>query len=100
MRLPRVRFTIRRMMVVVAVIALILGLFAANPLDQDVVAVLLLTSMVLIGPVFFAIAGNRRDAININADRTGHPDSQAPAWSPHRAIQRTRPVESAVNGEP
>jgi hypothetical protein len=55
---------------------------------------------VVVVPVHFAIEGNRRDAINIDADRTSHPNSQGPPEPSHPASQRTRPAESDVNGEP
>jgi hypothetical protein len=72
------RLTILRAIVLIAIVGVILGLFAASRNDPGMVAVLLLASLVVVVPVHFAIEGNRRDAINIKADRASHPDSQGP----------------------
>ena len=64
--------------VLIAIVGVILGLFAANPLDQETVAGLLLGSLVIIVPLHFAIEGNRRDAISINTDWTSPPISHVP----------------------
>jgi hypothetical protein len=73
------RLTILRAMVLIAIVGIILGLFAADRDDPGMVTVLLLASLVVVVPVHFGIEGNRRDVLNIEAGRASHPDSRGPA---------------------
>lgn len=66
-------------MVLIAIVGIIPGLFAADRKDPGMVAELLLASLVIIVPVHFGIEGNRRDALNIDADRARYADSRGPA---------------------
>ena len=75
----RNRLTIGRAMVLIAIVGIILGLFAAAGEHTGFVAELLLAALVIIVPVHFGIEGNRRDALNIDADRAWYSDSRGPA---------------------
>ena len=100
MKLAHVRLTIGQVMTLVAIVAVILGLFAANRDDPGLVAFPLLLCLVVVVPVHFAIEGNRRDSLGIDTERASLSDSQGPPKSFDRALRRTRPAESAVNGDP
>jgi hypothetical protein len=99
MKLPHVRLTIGQVMTLVAIVAVILGLFAVSLDDPGLVAFPLLLCLVVVIPVHFAIEGNRRDSLGIDTERASHSDSQGSPESFHRALRRTRPAESAVNGD-
>jgi hypothetical protein len=62
----------------IAVTGGILGLLAANPKDQDFIAVFLIASLVVVVlPEHWAIEGNRRDARNAGFPREGDSDQEA-----------------------
>jgi hypothetical protein len=63
-------------MSLIAIIGVILGLFAANPNDQDFVAVFLIMSLVFVVPVHLAIEGNRRDILNARLHQSGDSDQE------------------------
>ncbi len=70
----RNQLTILRAMSGIAILGVVLGVFAANRHDQDVVAAVLWASLVIIIPVHLAIEGNRRDVMNAGGERTGRSD--------------------------
>jgi uncharacterized membrane protein YfcA len=74
----RSRLTTLSAMGVIAILGVILGNFAANPHDQDPVAALIFTALVLLVPVLLALKGNRRDAIDAGGDRASHSDTGGP----------------------
>ena len=73
------RLTIRQWMALIAMAGIILGLFAANTNDQGAVVDFLITFLVVVIPVHFAIEGNRRDPVVTGCTRTGYPDQEDPA---------------------
>jgi hypothetical protein len=74
-------------MSLIAIIGIVLGLFAANREDWDSVAVFLLASLVIVVPVHFAIEGNRRDAVNAEVHRECGSNQEGST----RPVQRSRP---------
>jgi hypothetical protein len=66
--------TILRAMALVAIVGVILGLFAAYPQDQDSVAFFLISSLLILVPVHLAIEGNRRDRIEASLQQSECPD--------------------------
>ncbi len=70
----RNRLTILRAMALIAIVGIILGLFAANPDDQGAVAGFLIASLVIVVPLHLAIEGNRRDGIDAGLHRVAHSD--------------------------
>ena len=73
----RNRLTILGAMSLIAVTGDILGLLAANPDDQDFIAVFLIASLVVVVlPAHLAIEGNRRDARNAGTHQEGDSDQE------------------------
>ena len=85
MKLAHGRLTIGQVMTLVAIVAVILGLFAASRDDPGLVAFPLLLCLVVVVPVHFAIEGNRRDSLGIDTERASHSDSQGSPESFDRA---------------
>jgi len=70
-------------MAVVAMTAIILGLFASNPEDYQFTAVCLIAALVIVVPVHCAIEGNRRDAtMGVERDQTAARDDRGPESLP------------------
>lgn len=74
----RNRPTILRAMALTAVVGVILGVFAANRHDQDIVACLLIASLVIVVPLHLAIEGNRRDGWDTALNTLAHCDQEGP----------------------
>jgi hypothetical protein len=72
------RLTIGRAMVLIAIVGIVLGLFAADREHPGTIAMLLLASLVVVIPWHLAIEGNRRDAPEVDSDRARNPDSRGP----------------------
>ena len=77
-RRHRNRLTIHHAMVLIVVTSVILGLLVSANRDDDqgFVAVFIITSLVVVVPVHFAIEANRRDALNAGHHQAGDPDQE------------------------